>query len=182
MRYRLDVVGSRVDEVVCRAGGWLVDQVWAGWEVTILIVGDEDVRPLRILGVGTADRETAMLLWDKPNHPHAVAVMADVLVGDTRVREALIGAAEFRPIEVTLWGSDLPDEFDGVVVRAQHEPSAAAVAFKMQALTAAGISAPVSRTEAFGHRTVSRRPEIANVLSLYRIRHQGLPQDLPTTK
>ncbi len=53
MRYRLDVVARDVSEVVRFAGGWLVDRVMAGWDVTVLISADEDTRPLEILGVET---------------------------------------------------------------------------------------------------------------------------------
>ena len=37
MRYRLDVVAANVADVVKFAGGWLVDRVMAGWDVTVLI-------------------------------------------------------------------------------------------------------------------------------------------------
>jgi hypothetical protein len=39
VRYRLDVVAASVSEVVSHAGGWLVDRVMAGWDVTVLISG-----------------------------------------------------------------------------------------------------------------------------------------------
>ena len=42
MRYRLDVVAPSVPEVVKFAGGWLVDRVMAGWDVTVLISAGED--------------------------------------------------------------------------------------------------------------------------------------------
>ncbi len=60
MRYRLDVVAPSVAEVVRNAGGWLFDRVMAGWDVTVMITGDDDIRPLQILGVDTADLETVM--------------------------------------------------------------------------------------------------------------------------
>ena len=60
MRYRLDVVAPSVPEVVKHAGGWLVDRVMAGWDVTVLIDGEQDLRPLEILGVDTQDLETAL--------------------------------------------------------------------------------------------------------------------------
>ena len=50
MRYRLDVVAPSVLDAVRFAGGWIYDRVMAGWDVTVLIGTDEDVRPLEILG------------------------------------------------------------------------------------------------------------------------------------
>ena len=40
MRYRLDVVSPSVERRGDRAGGWLVDRVMAGWDVTVLISGE----------------------------------------------------------------------------------------------------------------------------------------------
>ena len=60
MRYRLDVVAPTVLDAVQFAGGWLFDRVMAGWDVTVLIPGDEDVRPLEILGPDTLDLESAL--------------------------------------------------------------------------------------------------------------------------
>lgn len=149
MRYRLDVVAPSVAEVVRSAGGWLVDRVMAGWDVTVLITGDDDIRPLQILGVETADLETAMQLWEERPHPQTVAVAAELFVSDARVREGVLGALAQGHTEVTLWGDSWPEELDSTVDSVQHELSAAARAFKAQALAAAGDSRPVGGTEAF---------------------------------
>lgn len=149
MRYRLDVVAPSVGEVVRNAGGWLVDRVMAGWDVTVLIAGDDDIRPLQILGVETADLETAMQLWEERPHPQTVAVAADLFVSDARVREGVLGALDQGLTEVTLWGESWPQELDSTVDNVQHELSAAARAFKAQALAAAGDTDPVARTEVF---------------------------------
>lgn len=149
MRYRLDVVAPSVAEVVRNAGGWLVDRVMAGWDVTVLISGDADIRPLQILGVEIADLETVMQLWEQRPHPQTVAVAADLFVSDARVRQGVMGALDQGLTEVTLWGDSWPEELDSTVDSVQHELSAAARAFKAQALAAAGDTDPVARTEAF---------------------------------
>jgi hypothetical protein len=149
MRYRLDVVAPSVAEVVRSAGGWLVDRVMAGWDVTVLIAGDDDIRPLQILGVDTADLETVMQLWEQRPHPQTVAVAADLFVSDARVREGVLGALQQGMTEVTLWGDSWPAELGSTVDSVQHELSAAARAFKAQALAAAGDTDPVTGTEAF---------------------------------
>ncbi|MGW0160748.1 hypothetical protein ACWDUN_15690 [Mycobacterium sp. NPDC003323] len=151
MRYRLDVVAPSVAEVVRNAGGWLVDRVMAGWDVTVLISGDGDgdIRPLQILGVEIGDLEAAMQSWEERPHPQTVAVAADLFVSDARVREGVLGALDQGLTEVTLWGESWPQELDSTVDCVQHELSAAARAFKAQAMAAAGDAATVQRTEVF---------------------------------
>jgi hypothetical protein len=138
MRYRLDVVAADVADVVRFAGGWMYDRVMAGWDVTVLLAAGADERPLHILGVETADLESALALWAERPHPQTVAVAADLFASDERVRRGVLGALEQGMTEVTLWGDSWPAEFDDSVGRVQHHLSAAARAFKTQALTAAG--------------------------------------------
>lgn len=136
MRYRLDVVAANVPEVVKYAGGWLVDRVMAGWDVTVLIDSTEDLRPLEILGVETQDLESALDMWAERPHPQTVAVAADLYASDARVREGVLNALEHGMTEVTLWGDCWPEELDATVGTVQHQLSAAARAFKAQALAA----------------------------------------------
>ena len=149
MRYRLDVVTTNVPEVVKFAGGWLVDRVMAGWDVTVLLVDRTDERPLHILGVATADLESALALWEDRPHPQTVAVAADLFASDERVRRGVLGALEQGLTEVTLWGEHLPAELDDSVGPVAHRLSAAARAFKSQALTAAADACSVTATETF---------------------------------
>lgn len=151
MRYRLDVVARDVSEVVRFAGGWLVDRVMAGWDVTVLITGDDDLRPLEILGVRIQDLESALADWTDRPHPQTVAVAAELFAADERVRRGVLGALEQGMTEVTLWGDRWPDELNATVGSARHELSAAARAFKAQALAATpGLGAvSVEPTETF---------------------------------
>ena len=104
MRYRLDIVAASVTDVVTFAGGWMFDRVMAGWDVTVLIAGSEDVRPIQILGADTMDLETALGMWTQRAHPHALAVSADLFARDARVRRGVLEALEHGTTEVTLWG------------------------------------------------------------------------------
>lgn len=150
MRYRLDVVAESVADVVRFAGGWMYDRVMAGWDVTVLLTGGADERPLQILGVDTADLESALGLWAERPHPQTVAVAADLFAADERVRRGVLGALEQGLTEVTLWGDTWPAELDDSVGPVEHHLSAAARAFKSQALTAAAADAvPVEATEVF---------------------------------
>ena len=94
MRYRLDVVAADVADVVRFAGGWMYDRVMAGWDVTVLLADGADERPLHILGVETADLESALALWAERPHPQTVAVAADLFASDERVRRGVLGALE----------------------------------------------------------------------------------------
>lgn len=137
MRYRLDVVAADVADVVRCAGGWMYDRVMAGWDVTVLLAGGTDARPLHILGVETADLDSALALWAERPHPQTVAVAADLFASDERIRRGVLGALDQGLTEVTVWGEHCPAELDESVGAVRHQLSAAARAFKTQALTAA---------------------------------------------
>ena len=153
MRYRLDVVAPTVLDAVRFAGGWVYDRVMAGWDVTVLIGDDEDVRPLEILGAEVRDLESVLEAWEERPHPQTVAVAADLFAVDARVREHVLNALEQGATEVTLWGEGLPAELDESVDSVQHRLSAAARAFKAQALAAANDPAGGRRP----HRDVPLR-------------------------
>jgi hypothetical protein len=151
MRYRLDVVAPTVLDAVRFAGGWVYDRVMAGWDVTILIRDDEDVRPLEILGAEVRDLESVLASWQDRPHPQTIAVAADLFERDDRLRRGVLSALEQGATEVTLWGEQLPAELDRSVDSVQHQLSAAARAFKAQALAAASGSevTGVGGTETF---------------------------------
>ncbi len=137
MRYRLDVVAPTVLDAVRYAGGWIYDRVTAGWDVTVLIGSDDDLRPLHILGAQTLDLGSVLEEWEDRPHPQTVAVAADLFDRDPRVLAHVRNALEQGATEVTLWGERLPAELDGSVDSAAHHLSAAARAFKARALAAA---------------------------------------------
>ncbi|RDH78441.1 hypothetical protein DVS77_11235 [Mycolicibacterium moriokaense] len=149
MRYRLDVVAATAADAVRFAGGWMYDRVMAGWDVTVLLADRSDVRPLQILGVATTDLESALALWEERPHPQTVAVAADLFGSDDRVRRGVLGALEQGMTEVTLWGETWPAELDDSVGPVVHQLSAAARAFKRQAMTAAADGGSVTPSETF---------------------------------
>jgi len=150
MRYRLDVVAPTVLDAVAFAGGWIYDRVMAGWDVTVLIGTDEDVRPLEILGADVRDLETVLESWEDRPHPQTVAVAADLFESDARVHQHVLNALEQGATEVTLWGERLPAELDDDVDSVEHHLSSAARAFKAQALAAvSGSESAVGHSETF---------------------------------
>lgn len=140
MRYRLDVVAAEVVDVVKFAGGWLFDRAMAGWDVTVLLVDHPDERPLHILGVQIVDLEHALASARHRPPPQTLAAAADLFGCDSRVRQGVVQALDQGATEVTLWGETWPAELDDSVGLVQHRLSAAAQAFKAQALEAAGMS------------------------------------------
>jgi hypothetical protein len=144
MRYRLDVVAPTVLDAVKFAGGWVYDRVMAGWDVTVLIGDDEDARPLQILGADVRDLESVLASWEERPRPQTIAVAADLFERDDRLRQGVLSALEQGATEVTLWGERLPAELDSSVDSVQHQLSAAARAFKAQALAAANDSDTVT--------------------------------------
>jgi hypothetical protein len=150
MRYRLDVVAPTVLDAVRFAGGWVYDRVMAGWDVTVLVGDDDDVRPLEILGAEVRDLESVLASWEDRPNPQTVAVAADLFDRDARVRQGVLEALEQGATEVTLWGEGLPAELDESVDSVQHRLSSAARAFKAQALAAANApDGAVGNTEIF---------------------------------
>jgi hypothetical protein len=133
-------IAPRIAEVVRFAGGWLFDQVMAGWDVTVLTSDHGDARPLRILGARAADLEAALARPVQGPCLQAIAVRADLFGSDVRVRRMVLGLGEGRA-DVRLFGDEWPDGADGTDGPVWHQLSVAARAFKVQALAAA--AAPV---------------------------------------
>jgi hypothetical protein len=156
VRYRLDVVAADVADVVRFAGGWLFDRTMAGWDVTVLVAGHPDERPLQILGAATLDLEYALATAGHRPPPQTLAAAADLFGCDSRVRQGVLQALDQGATEVTLWGQTWPTELDDSVGLVEHRLSAAAQAFKAQALAAAGISVgSVGPVERFRSRVMS---------------------------
>jgi hypothetical protein len=76
-----------------------------------------------------------------------LAVSADMFASDIRIRHEVLNALDCWMTEVTLWHDGWPLAVGHRTTTVQHVLSAAARAFKRHALTAAGVSATVGRTE-----------------------------------
>lgn len=154
-------MAPNVAEVVRCAGGWLVDQVLAGWEVAVITAEPADERALRILGVTGCSLDRALRAPLAGPCLEAVALRADMYAGDERIRRMVATAAEANGAEIRLWGDTCPDDF-GHVNPVSHELSRAARAFKAQALAAARAGHEHAATEDF-RRGELRRPVLAAV-------------------
>lgn len=147
--YRLDVVAADVADAVQSAGGWLYDRQAAGWQVNLWLPAASDLRAVRILGLRACGPASAA---DTDLAGAAVAASAAAFTADARIRGMLLNALEHRRTEVTLWGENWPHPVGRGLVAVPHALSAAARAFKRQALMAVGMCcAGADPTETFLH-------------------------------
>ena len=146
--------------MVQSAGGWLFDQVMAGWDVTVVAADLGDPRPLEILGVRARPLD---VICATPVHGpclQAIAVRTDMYHADERVRQFVLTAAEAGGAEIRLWGDVWPEDFDGRADSVSHRLSLAARAFKAHAMAAADLTGePTADTEVF-RRGEFRRPRL----------------------
>ena len=149
LRYQLDVIASTSEDVLQSAGGWLCDRARAGWDVNVLVADGADPRPLAIVGATALDRDEGFLAMVRSaSRVGALAVSADLLATDVRVREEILRVLKRGLTEVIVWGKQWPAELGGHADPVPHRVSPAARAFKSHALIAADISTDsVSPTE-----------------------------------
>ncbi len=140
------------------AGGWLFDQVMAGWDVTVVTTDQADPRPLHILGVRARDLE-AMFATTPVLGPclQAVAVRSELYDADERVRQLVLTAADSGATDIRLWGDLWPGDFEVDADPVSHRLSLAARAFKAQAMAAAALTeGPATDTEEFRRGEIRR--------------------------
>lgn len=140
LRYRLDVIALDVAGLVGGAGGWLYHRAATGWDVQVMVPPDQDLRPLQILGVQTADLETELAAPAAEAAGHGLAVVAGAFAADPRIRRRVQLALQRSLTEVVLWGDSWPVAVDHRLSTVQHLPTVAGRAFKRQALAAAHIA------------------------------------------
>ncbi len=135
-----DVVGS--------AGGWLFDQVMAGWDATVLTADDADPRSARVLGSRACGLEYALARPAWGPCVRAIAVQAGLYDREPRLRAMVAATLEAGPGEFWLWGDGPPEDLDGSAGPVRQRLSVAARAFKAQALAALPVIPPGSAGEA----------------------------------
>jgi hypothetical protein len=141
LRYQLSVIASTTEDVLQSAGGWLCDRARAGWDVNVLVGDGGDPQPLAILGATALDLDENFISTVRSaSRVGALAVSADLLAADARVREEILRALKRGLTEVIVWGRQWPAELGGQADPVQHRVSPAARAFKSHALVAADVS------------------------------------------
>jgi len=159
----MTAIAPSAAEAVQYAGGWLFDQVMAGWDVTVITAEAGDQRPLDILGVRARNLDSIFAAPVVGPRLRSIALRTDLYRDDERVRRLVRAAVEAGRAEIRLWGDVWPGDFDGSGAPVSHRLSLAARAFKAQALTAADLRhAVTAETEVF-RRGELRRPRLAAV-------------------
>jgi hypothetical protein len=150
LRPRLTAIAPSAAEAVRYAGGWLFDQVMAGWDVTVVAVDMGDTRALEILGVRARELDAMCANPIRGPFLQSIAVRTDLYHADERVRRLVLAAAEAGGAEIRLWGDVWPADFDDRADSVSHRLSLAARAFKAQAMAAADLGGePTADTEVF---------------------------------
>ncbi|GGV18906.1 hypothetical protein GCM10010182_45640 [Actinomadura cremea] len=144
-RPRLVVVAPAQAEAVRFTGGWLFDRAMAGWEVTVFSADRATSRPLRILGARAGRLETLPVALRRGPAARSIAVHADLYGTHLAVRRIVLDALREGAAEARFWGHESAAGPDGPALSpfapfsVGHRLSAAARAFKAQALSAASI-------------------------------------------
>ncbi len=139
LRYHLDVIALDVAGLVLAAGGWLYHRASNGWDVNVMVPSQQNLRPLQILGVRTADLETELSAPAADVAGHGLAVVADAFAADPRIRHRVQSALRHSLTEVVLWGDSWPTAVNHRLASVHHVPTVAGRAFKRQALLAAHV-------------------------------------------
>jgi hypothetical protein len=148
LRYQLNVFAASMADVVASAGGWLCDRARAGWDVNVMVADGGDPRPLNILGASARNlNEGFSSTVRSSSRVGALAVSAEILDADQRVRDEVVHLLKRGLTEVTLWGSKWPVELGKPTDAVEHRVSSAARAFKSHALAAADASADCAASE-----------------------------------
>lgn len=135
-RYSHSVIGGSVREVVQYIGGWLVDRVFAGWDVAAYVPADDDMTALQILGV-TPRIYTDVLSIVDTIQATAISVSVDAMRLDTQAQVRITTELRRSETEITLWGEQIPETLNASFHTVPRVPSTAAQAFKAHALRAA---------------------------------------------
>ncbi|MDH6197373.1 hypothetical protein M2272_004026 [Mycobacterium frederiksbergense] len=139
LQYELNVVATSVADVVSGIGGWLFDRGMAGWRVNVAAGRSEhDERALRILGMKAVDLSGLWRSVGTETGRIAMMVIATDRIdsGDEVQLHRLTALGDSG--QVTFFGSQCPAVLSGKVHPVQYRMSAAARAFKAQALAVAG--------------------------------------------
>jgi hypothetical protein len=135
---RLVVISPTGADVVRWAGGWLFDRVLAGWKATVLTAEPDRSRSLRILGVRPVPMEPGVVSGTSP-FVSVVAVQAALAADDAVARRLVQQVLNTGTADLWLWESACLDKVKDGKGAVEHQLSAAARAFKGQALAAAAL-------------------------------------------
>ncbi|WP_156618581.1 hypothetical protein [Mycobacterium sp. 852013-51886_SCH5428379] len=145
LQYRLDVLGADAGDVVRAAGGWLFDRALAGWAVGVWLIDTRDLRALTVLGARVYPFVDAPAPAAEDEVVAGLAVAGGLVATEHAVGALVADALRTGSTEVVSWGEPCP-KLGGRSTVVRYQPSAAARAFKRQALIALGGADPSVET------------------------------------
>jgi hypothetical protein len=148
-RYRVVALASTVDDVVESAGGFVFDHAAAGWEVVVYVEDCRNELPLRIVGASTVRRCSALSLEMEAEPADILLVGASLPIRDPIRR--YLALVHDQEIEPAMWGGEPPTQRQRDRRIIEYRLTAAAVAFKREALmtVSVGRTAHLPSTETF---------------------------------
>lgn len=170
--YRLRVVAPDAYSAAYFVGGWIFDQVRAGWVVTVYLPESDDDRPLRVLGADTSSLKElpGASAVAAPAHSF-LAVSADLYESDDDVRSIVDRELNEHSHGPTFWGNHAPQAHSKHMGTLEHRLSVAASAFKSQALFAATTNPQLRHTET-----------LYSISSHLSLRDRGAGAETPTAR
>lgn len=136
-KYCLHVLGTSVADVVSSVGGWLCDLAFAGWIVRVVLRDLDDTRALRIIGVECDPLNLDSYISNRTRLEGMLAVSAGLAIEDggagPQLAEAMSASAQTLIWDISSTTSIVSS------TSSVYRPSAAALAFKKQALLAARV-------------------------------------------
>ncbi|UXA20069.1 hypothetical protein [Mycobacterium sp. SMC-4] len=134
-------------EVVSAAGGLIYDSVSTGWQVEVHLEHSGDTRALTILG--TRSHDLPKVADYESEWPDILFLAAALLERRQHVRRLVTSLTRHQRTDVAVWGaSALPPQL-GMSSNFDYRLSNAAVAFKRQAMAAAGLAVTGAGVETF---------------------------------
>jgi hypothetical protein len=172
-RPSIAVLACDSGEAVSAIGGWIFDHVRFGWSVTVAAKRRGDDRCIGILGAHRRGLVDVLNSGETDGCPDVFAVSATLFSEDPRVRENVRRIARRQSATVLTWQWPQPDAPVGRRCRRDHRITRPANAFKLQALTAAGVDiADVSAVEVLEYFPVasaaSQSPATGQGARVYR--------------
>ncbi|MEZ0341336.1 hypothetical protein ACAG25_15250 [Mycobacterium sp. pV006] len=156
--YRLVVLGTDAAEVVSVAAGVIYDSTSTGWQVDVHLEHDGHPRALSILG--TRSRPLPEVLELETDCPDVVLLGASLIERHQPIHRLATSLTRHRRSDVAVWGTAaLPPQLD-MSMCFDYRLSTAAMAFKRQALAAAGLADGTTDIETFrrGRRSMTAVP------------------------
>jgi hypothetical protein len=157
--YHMCVLTSNVADAVQNVAGLIVERVLLGWHVSVAVDSPSEMRPLNIVGAQPQDfREISEL--EKSSSVGSLVVSADLIRKRSDTRHLVRSAICEGETELLIWGAASAAGLRVPFTSKGHALSAAARAFKSQALVAIGqdpLSAASPEVFSFADRPASSK-------------------------